>query len=58
MEDEVGPREQQLTDLRGKIETGVKSTSAQVILVELVDIIQWMQGEIASLKGKIAREAP
>ena len=58
MEDEVGPREQQLTDLREKIETGVKSKSAQVILVELVDIIQWMQGEIASLKGKIAREAP
>ena len=46
---EVGPREQQLTDLREKIDIGVKSKPAQIILIELVDIIQRMQGEIASL---------
>ena len=54
---EVGPREQQLTDLREKIDIGVKSKPAQIILIELVDIIQRMQGEIASLKSKLPHQA-
>ncbi len=55
---EVGPREQQLTDLRQKIDIDIRSKPAQIILAELVDIIQWMQGEIASLKSKMPRQDP